>query len=84
MEGDTIVEFDSLNVRAVPHSQLVDMLIDKPIGYRGRLVVKRASPKHRSVEISIFQKEFRFSIATMRPYHQSSINFRTSAVNYIS
>ncbi|PAV61137.1 hypothetical protein WR25_02526 [Diploscapter pachys] len=46
MEGDTIVEFDSLNVRAVPHSQLVDMLIDKPIGYRGRLVVKRASPKH--------------------------------------
>lgn len=67
MEGDTIVEFDSLNVRAVPHSQLVDMLIDKPIGYRGRLVVKRASPKHRSVEISIFQKNFDFQSQRCAP-----------------
>ncbi|CAB3406299.1 unnamed protein product [Caenorhabditis bovis] len=51
MEGDTIVELDGLNVRAIPHTQLVDMLRQRPIGYQGKLTVKRAggvSPKSRS------------------------------------
>uniref|UniRef100_A0A8R1I6Y1 PDZ domain-containing protein n=1 Tax=Caenorhabditis japonica TaxID=281687 RepID=A0A8R1I6Y1_CAEJA len=48
MEGDTIVELDGRNVRPVPHTQLVDMLRERPIGYRGKLVVKRGSPKTRS------------------------------------
>ena len=47
MEGDTIVELDGRDVRNVPHTQLVDMLRDCPIGHRGRLVVRRSSPKHR-------------------------------------
>lgn len=48
MEGDTIVELDGRNVRPIPHTQLVDMLRERPIGYRGKLVVKRGSPKTRS------------------------------------
>ncbi|KAJ1345481.1 hypothetical protein KIN20_000027 [Parelaphostrongylus tenuis] len=48
LEGDTIVELDGRNVRAVPHTQLVDMLRECPVGHRGRLVVRRSSPKHRS------------------------------------
>uniref|UniRef100_A0A1I7XR35 Membrane-associated guanylate kinase, WW and PDZ domain-containing protein 1-like n=1 Tax=Heterorhabditis bacteriophora TaxID=37862 RepID=A0A1I7XR35_HETBA len=48
MEGDTIVELDGRNVRATPHTQLVDMLRECSVGHRGRLVVKRSSPKHRS------------------------------------
>ncbi|CAJ0601351.1 unnamed protein product [Cylicocyclus nassatus] len=48
LEGDTIVELDGRNVRAIPHTQLVDMLRECPIGHRGRLVVRRSSPKHRS------------------------------------
>ncbi|CAD6196706.1 unnamed protein product [Caenorhabditis auriculariae] len=48
MEGDTIVELDGRNVRAVPHTQLVDILRECPVGYRGRLVVRRGSPKSRS------------------------------------
>ncbi|KAK5977210.1 PDZ/DHR/GLGF domain protein [Trichostrongylus colubriformis] len=48
LEGDTIVELDGRNVRAIPHTQLVDMLRECPVGHRGRLVVRRSSPKHRS------------------------------------
>ncbi|EYC18533.1 hypothetical protein Y032_0027g1572 [Ancylostoma ceylanicum] len=48
LEGDTIVELDGRNVRAIPHTHLVDMLRECPIGHRGRLVVRRSSPKHRS------------------------------------
>lgn len=48
MEGDTIVELDGRNVRPIPHTQLVDMLRERPIGYRGKLVVRRGSPKTRS------------------------------------
>ncbi|CAI2351680.1 unnamed protein product [Caenorhabditis sp. 36 PRJEB53466] len=48
MEGDTIVELDGRNVRPIPHTQLVDMLRERPIGYRGKLVVRRESPKSRS------------------------------------
>ncbi|KAK6749570.1 hypothetical protein RB195_001904 [Necator americanus] len=48
LEGDTIVELDGRNVRAISHTQLVDMLRECPIGHRGRLVVRRSSPKHRS------------------------------------
>ncbi|CAI4227941.1 unnamed protein product [Auanema sp. JU1783] len=48
MEGDTIVELDGRNIRSIPHQQLVDMLHECPVGHRGRLVVRRSSPKHRS------------------------------------
>ncbi|KAK6012581.1 hypothetical protein OSTOST_22248, partial [Ostertagia ostertagi] len=45
--GDTIVELDGRNVRAVPHTQLVDHAQGMPGSHRGRLVVRRSSPKHR-------------------------------------
>ncbi|VDO14626.1 unnamed protein product, partial [Haemonchus placei] len=31
LEGDTIVELDGRNVRAIPHTQLVDMLRECPV-----------------------------------------------------
>ncbi|VDM63469.1 unnamed protein product, partial [Angiostrongylus costaricensis] len=59
LEGDTIVELDGRNVRAVPHTQLVDMLRECPVGHRGRLVVRRSSPKHSS-ELQIFTPCLKF------------------------
>ncbi|CAI5447660.1 unnamed protein product [Caenorhabditis angaria] len=57
MEGDTIVELDGKNVRPIAHTQLVDMLRERPVGYQGRLVVKRGnsgiSPKSRSRNVSV-------------------------------
>ncbi|GMT25321.1 hypothetical protein PFISCL1PPCAC_16618 [Pristionchus fissidentatus] len=44
-EGDVIVELDGRDVRSVGHRQLVEMLRECPLGYRGKLLVRRASPK---------------------------------------
>uniref|UniRef100_A0A8R1UIS0 Magi-1 n=1 Tax=Pristionchus pacificus TaxID=54126 RepID=A0A8R1UIS0_PRIPA len=44
-EGDVIVELDGRDVRSIGHKQLVDLLRDCPQGYRGRLIVRRSSPK---------------------------------------
>ncbi|GMS96717.1 hypothetical protein PENTCL1PPCAC_18892 [Pristionchus entomophagus] len=44
-EGDVIVELDGRDVRSIGHKQLVDLLRDCPLGYRGRLIVRRSSPK---------------------------------------
>ncbi|GMR49053.1 hypothetical protein PMAYCL1PPCAC_19248, partial [Pristionchus mayeri] len=44
-EGDVIVELDGRDVRSIGHKQLVDLLRDCPLGYRGRLLVRRATPK---------------------------------------
>ncbi|KAI3414276.1 hypothetical protein GPALN_011732 [Globodera pallida] len=48
LEGDTILEVDGRNVRALPHPQLVQMLHDFPLGYRCKIVVQRRAPKQRS------------------------------------
>lgn len=45
--GDVIVELDGRDVRSIGHKQLVDLLRDCPQGYRGRLIVRRSSPKQR-------------------------------------
>ncbi|PIO73450.1 PDZ/DHR/GLGF domain protein [Teladorsagia circumcincta] len=73
LEGDTIVELDGRNVRAVPHTQLVDMLRECPVGHRGRLVVRRSSPKHRSRTPAA---EFRYGEQT-RTTAQSTVSPRS-------
>ncbi|KAL3095561.1 hypothetical protein niasHT_024387 [Heterodera trifolii] len=48
LEGDTILEVNGHNVRALPHAQLVQMLHDFPIGSRCKMLVHRRAPKQRS------------------------------------
>lgn len=45
--GDVICKLGDKDVRGVSHINLVDMLRELPVGFHGRLTIRRDNMKHR-------------------------------------